>query len=79
MSPENFCYWLQGFIEIRKASGDPGLSLNSHQVQVIANHLNLVFTHAIDPKAGGPEVQKVLNDIHQTGTASSGQITVSRC
>lgn len=39
MSPENFCYWLQGFIEERKLSADPGLSLNTGKVEVIEKKL----------------------------------------
>ncbi len=39
MSPENFCYWLQGFIEERKLSADPGLTLNTGKVEVIEKKL----------------------------------------
>lgn len=39
MTPENFCYWLQGFFEI---SGTK--KLNEKQVGEITNHLQLVFT-----------------------------------
>lgn len=38
MTPENFCYWLQGLLEI----GDPS-ELDSEQVEIIKEHLNLVF------------------------------------
>lgn len=38
MSPENFIYWLQGYFEI---SGNK--KLNESQVQVIKDHLKLVF------------------------------------
>lgn len=38
MTPENFCYWLQGFIEIEKP-----VKLEESQLQEIRNHLNLVF------------------------------------
>ena len=38
MTPENFCYWLQGLLEI----GDPS-ELNMTQVEIIKEHLNLVF------------------------------------
>lgn len=37
MTPENFCYWLQGLLEI----GDPS-ELDSEQVEIIKEHLNLV-------------------------------------
>lgn len=38
MSPENFCYWLQGYFEL---SGEEDLSME--QVEVIRDHLKLVF------------------------------------
>ena len=38
MTPENFCYWLQGFIEIENPK-----TINTQQVQEIKNHLQLVF------------------------------------
>lgn len=38
MTPENFCYWLQGLLEI----GNPS-ELDSEQVEIIKEHLNLVF------------------------------------
>lgn len=38
MTPENFCYWLQGFVEI----GEP-VTLNKQQLQVLKDHLKLVF------------------------------------
>lgn len=37
MNPQNFCFWLQGFMEIANPK-----ELTSEQVQMIKNHLNLV-------------------------------------
>jgi hypothetical protein len=39
MTNEQFCFWLQGFIEI----GNPE-ALTKEQVQIIKDHLQLVFT-----------------------------------
>lgn len=39
MTPENFCYWLQGFAEIQNP-----IEITKEQVQVIKDHLKLVFT-----------------------------------
>ena len=38
MTPENFAYWLQGFIEISDVKG-----INETQLQIIKDHLALVF------------------------------------
>lgn len=38
MTPENFCYWLQGCLEL-----NPGQPMSAQQVEMIAQHLNLVF------------------------------------
>jgi hypothetical protein len=38
MSPENFCYWLQGYLEI----GD-SKDLDSNQLDIVKDHLKLVF------------------------------------
>ena len=43
MSPENFCYWLQGFNEITD-----GQVPSQEQWEVIRRHLLLVFTQVID-------------------------------
>lgn len=42
MTPENFCYWLQGYFEINQHNGR--VILTSEQVDEIKNHLQLVFT-----------------------------------
>lgn len=61
MTARDFCYWLQGKLEI---DGEPK-PLTATQVEVIQRHLSMVFAHDIDPKAGGPTVQKTLSEIHQ--------------
>lgn len=52
MTSRDFCYWLQGALELSKY--DDGLSIA--QVEIIQNHLNMVFIHEIDPSF--PEEQK---------------------
>jgi hypothetical protein len=39
MTAENFCYWLQGFLEISKTD-----QITKEQVEEIKNHLALIFT-----------------------------------
>ena len=63
VTAENFCYWLQGYFEMEGLS-DKQASLSGKQIECIQRHLNMVFAHDIDPKAGSPEHQAVLSDIH---------------
>ena len=57
MYSQDFAYWLQGYFEISGAK-----ELNEEQIEVIKNHLNLVFKHEIDPKHEGDPA--VLSNIH---------------
>lgn len=59
MECKDFVYWLQGFFEISEAK-----ELNARQVEIIKNHLNMVFKHDIDPKAGDAEHQAELDQAH---------------
>jgi hypothetical protein len=74
MTSRDFCYWLQGKIEI---DGEPK-PLSASQVDVIARHLKMVFVHDIDPKAGGIEEQKKLDEIHGDGVPFPVG-TIARC
>lgn len=62
MTSRDFAYWLQGFFEIYEPQ-----TINKQQVEIIKNHLNLVFKHEIDPSLNEgktkEEVQE-LQDIH---------------
>ena len=65
MTPQEFCYWLQGYFEItREDNSSSAKGLTVDQMRVLKNHLALVFKHSIDPQAGNEAVQNVLNDIH---------------
>lgn len=59
MTSRDFCYWFQGMLEI----ADPK-TLNEEQINVIKNHLNMVFLHEIDPSFGDHEHIKDLKDVH---------------
>jgi len=80
MTSRDFCYWLQGYFEIKigevwPTDEEPEPSpLNSLQVQIIKTHLNMVFKHEIDPSFGGPEKQKELQDIHRGITVKDLQV-----
>lgn len=62
MKSRDFCYWLQGFFELRS-----DVQLTPDQNQKIRNHLNMVFKHDIDPSNGPPEHNQVLSGIHTRG------------
>ena len=60
MTSRDFCYWLQGKLEI---DGEP-MALSKEQVTIIQKHLNLVFKHEIDPSYGSDAHLEELNKIH---------------
>jgi hypothetical protein len=66
----DFCYWLQGFIELNEAANKSGEAPNPRQWELVKAHLTLVFKHEIDPEAGCVDKQKELNDIHSGKPAS---------
>ena len=60
MQSRDFVYWLQGLFEIGEVK-----SLNEKQVEIIKNHLNMVFFHEIDPAlTPDKKKQESLNRIH---------------
>ena len=68
MTPENFTYWLQGFIEI----SNPKV-ISEEQTQIIKDHLNLVFkketpnTNIKLPRTIGISTTFDMNKIHDFG------------
>ena len=68
MNTIDFCYWLQGYFEI---SGKKEIS--PEQVEIIKNHLNLVFKHEIDPLRESQTTTgtDVLNHAHSQGPSSA--------
>jgi hypothetical protein len=63
MTSRDFCYWLQGFFELRDTGS---LVMTPQQVEMVQRHLALVFKHEIDPSQGPPEHQAELNAIHSS-------------
>lgn len=81
MTARDFCFWLQGKLEIDAAKhgvGEYTEGLSTAQVQVIKRHLAMVFVHEIDPGMGGPEEQAKLNELHAIH-APSATGTRPRC
>lgn len=63
MTSRDFCYWLQGWFELNETI-DHREGASKETLQMIKNHLNLVFKHEIDPSMGDEKYQDVLNQIH---------------
>ena len=61
MNTIDFCFWLQGYFEVSGAK-----ELTPEQVEIIKNHLNLVFKHEIDPlrESETTTPASVLNQTH---------------
>jgi len=61
MNSIDFCYWLQGYFEISDAK-----EITPTQLEVIKNHINLVFKHEIDPLRDSQTSTpaSILNSIH---------------
>ena len=70
MTSRDFCFFLQGFLEV---SG-PDVAIDSTKLQIIRNHLNLVFKHEIDPSM--PDPLGELQSIHDGNKMNS---SIIRC
>lgn len=71
MLARDFCFWLQGYLEVREAGHAPSTQvINPAQVEIIRNHLNLVFVHDIDPTM--PDKDGRLQAAHD------GKLTISQ-
>ena len=66
MTSRDFCYWLQGFLEISEVS-----KMTPKQLQVVKNHLAMVFKREIDPSHGDKTMQEELSKLHEHGYPSS--------
>ncbi len=67
MTSRDFCYWLQGFMELAAAEGGAnGLVLSPEQVACLRKHLELVFTNVTAPV---PDLQR---DYAQLCQATAG-------
>lgn len=73
MKSRDFCYWVQGYFEILAPAANSA-ALSAEQVQVIKNHLNMVFKHEIDPSNGTPEHNKELSELHKAALGPIGGV-----
>lgn len=61
MTSRDFCFWLQGFFELQGTNQ----AITPEQVQIIKNHLKLVFIHEIDPSYSNDLiVQHIFQNVH---------------
>jgi hypothetical protein len=58
MTSRDFCYWLQGAIELGSLE-----SMSYDTFEILRNHLNMVFIHEIDPSFPA-EQQNALDRVH---------------
>lgn len=82
MTSRDFCYWLQGYFEIEHPKPHPPEwmpSLNSDQIEIIRNHLNMVFKHEIDPSHGDKEHQNELTKLHSPKTKLEKFAEIEKC
>ena len=70
MTSRDFCFWLQGHLEISKCK-----KLDEGELAMVNRHLALVFKHEIDPSLCGNAEE--LQHIHDGGT--SPQDMLIRC
>jgi len=76
MTSRDFCFWLQGYIEVA-ASHQAVRGLTDEQFATVRRHLALVFKHEIDPSMGGPLHQAVLDAAH--GPSKIPDAPLMRC
>jgi len=62
MTPEQFCYWLQGHLEISKTK-----TLTGKQVEEIKNHLALVFKKVTPGGKEGRQLEDSLRSLAPAG------------
>jgi len=74
MTSRDFCYWLQGFLELRAETDAP---ITAPQASAIKRHLDMVFAHEIDPSFGRAEQAK-LSEIHNPTPAEVPDQTEER-
>lgn len=70
MTSRDFCYWLQGYFEIAhsgpvKPEPHNRYNFQDYQIEMIRNHLAMVFKHEIDPSFGDKKHQEILQKLHE--------------
>lgn len=74
MKSTEFVFWLQGFFELSESN-----TLSEKQVEIIKNHLKLVFYHEIDPSySSDSKVQEEMQMIHDGRTNIKGELLTDK-
>lgn len=71
MTPENFCFWLQGYFEIDGTEE----GLNKTQAEVIREHLQLVFNKVTTQKPNS-QIEELYRKGMQPGIMHQGVYTI---
>lgn len=83
MTARDFCFWIQGKLEIDSAKFVEGSCiepLTLSQIECIKHHLALVFIHDIDPKIDkGNAVLKAALDSAHFGKLQAFPESTPRC
>lgn len=76
MSPEQFCYWLQGLLEV----GNPK-ELNETQIKIIKDHLSLVFNKVTPTRSDylEDELMKAIEDMQKKEVSDFPKPPVVTC
>lgn len=83
MTSRDFCYWLQGFFEIAHSGPNPvepnsKYNLKDYQIEMIRNHLAMVFKAEIDPSFK-PGIQSALDHLHKPHKPLLQDGVLARC
>ena len=75
MNSQEFCYWLQGLFELTETK-----TLSAQQVEIVKNHLQLVFTKVTDDvvinnNVSAPIVTYTLEEFLQDFDMNDTEIT----
>lgn len=64
MTSRDFCFWLQGFFELKEVDSSEPIFLTSNQIKMIKEHLALVFQHDIGKSTEHKDKLKTYIDSH---------------
>lgn len=81
MTPENFCYWLQGYFEMDESSKGPNSfpKLTDAQILTIKDHLQLVFKKVTPAKVSFSKgaLEDLQKNYEQWASRSANKFTTT--